>query len=86
MWVQPTINIKSAVHVPTISMRRAGVHRRHSHITSLARSRTTCFPWTLAIHTRQSRCDYPHILLGGPRAERVSVHATAIIVPDFACV
>ena len=72
-------------HVPTINMRRAAVHRHHSHITSSARGRTTCSTWTLVIHTRQSRCDYPHILLSGPLPRGFPFHTPAIIVPDFAC-
>ena len=73
---------------PSVGMRRAAIHRRISHVTSLARRRTLC-SWTLATHARQSRCDYPHILLRGSMRSSSSkshprgflFHTPAIIVP-----
>ena len=68
-------------------MQRAAVHRRHSHITSLARSRTTRSTWTLATHARQSRCDYPHILLRerGISIEQATTVRVSVSPPGHHC-
>ena len=75
-------------NIPTIGMRRAAVHRRHSHITPLARRQTTCSSWTIAIHARQSHCDYTHTIerkhgafIKQATPERVSVTPWPITAP-----
>ena len=68
-------------------MRRAAVHRRHSHTTSLARSRTTRSTWTLATHARQSRCDDPHKLMRerGISIEQATTARVSVSPPRHHC-